>query len=71
MALMLVRSFELLYSEVSSLVTGELQHLASSNVRVGKAAVVLKVSAASVRDFLSIFTPLVEKEYRLQKTSYS
>lgn len=60
-----------LCSEVSSLVMGELQHLASSNVRIGKAAVMLEVFAASVRDFLSIFTPQVEKEYRLQKTSHS
>lgn len=44
---------------------GELQHFASSNVRAGKVAVMLEVFATSIRDFLSIFTPLVEKEYRL------
>lgn len=43
---------------------GDLEHFVFSNVRGDKAAVVLEVFAKSVRDFISIFTPPVEKEYR-------
>lgn len=50
-----------LYSEVSSFDMGEPQHSSYSNVRVGKAVVMLEGFTNSPRDFLSIFIPLLKK----------